>query len=240
MIYFIISLFLVLYAISKSIKDTLDHHWHLSFFERMAKKFPSIQKWLEPSSWENKYRFKNVILDFLWRGPLVFLTDGSHFFQLLKMTSWQTVVAYLLMDAGRIPPNWIAFLVSIAFMKVLIGSVFEVFYKWVWIKRVKGYNVIANHLNRRSSENIKTQTIGTDFDFESRKQISLAWIELNSVLVSSLLMVGGFLGSYVSYTLLGGTADYAPANAMAGAITTIAGSLVLQMILRIHVTRKRK
>lgn len=91
-------LFVMVAAISSAIQDVNKNHWHQSIFNQpknTKKIFGWVwNRWFEPESWLNKYKFrmptqgkiKFKILFF--RIHIVQLTNGWHFFKMIKIGAW--------------------------------------------------------------------------------------------------------------------------------------------------------
>jgi len=76
----IISILLVISAISKAIMDTLQFHFETSVFKKLG-------SWWNPNnSWMNKYTWfpKSKIMTWLISNPLVLITDAWHFFGFIR------------------------------------------------------------------------------------------------------------------------------------------------------------
>lgn len=79
MIYLILFL-LFISAVSKSIQDKIQFHFHKSIFKNLG-------DWWDPKkSWKNKHNWfkESKILTWLISNPLVFITDAWHFFGLIR------------------------------------------------------------------------------------------------------------------------------------------------------------
>jgi hypothetical protein len=106
----LISIILLFIAfISKGIMDTLQFHYNRSIYFTFKN-----QHWWDPSkSWANKYAFKNKFLLWIFKGPLVFLTDAWHFFQFVFLNSMFVTIA---VNIGEL---WIIYFVCIRILYYL-------------------------------------------------------------------------------------------------------------------------
>lgn len=117
----IITVLLIISAISKAIQDKLQFHFKKSVF-RKAK---PLTWWNAELSWENKYKWfpNSKILTWLFSNPLVALTDAWHFFGLLRDFS-------IFICISVISENW----------WILLGypiyrGVFHIFFTWILMSR---------------------------------------------------------------------------------------------------------
>lgn len=88
--YIVIGVLVFLSALCKAICDTLAYHFDGSIFKGVN------DQWFDASkSWNNKNTWsKNKFITLLLRSPLVFVTDGWHFFGMLERVFLFTCIAF--------------------------------------------------------------------------------------------------------------------------------------------------
>ena len=116
--YIILGLLLFFAALCKSICDTLAYHFESSIFKGVN------DKWFDASkSWNNKNTWsKNKFITLLLRSPLVFITDGWHFFGMLERVFFFSCIAF--------PITW--YFIPLYFIGFI--STFHVFFTYVFTK----------------------------------------------------------------------------------------------------------
>jgi len=125
-----ISIFIVLFiaAFGKSVMDTVKHHFKKSIFAKLNKffwdpEFSSNNKWKNGDSTQGEKFFLSSTI-------LVFLTDAWHRFQFVFLNGMFIVI-------GLFPymhlTGWI--LTDIIVLRIWFGLSFELFYKYVLIKK---------------------------------------------------------------------------------------------------------
>jgi hypothetical protein len=123
----IISVILVIVAgIAKAFMDTLQFH----YYEMRWKLNP--QYWNPEISWQNKYTWgkdKPKFIQWLLKGPLVFITDGWHLMQFVFLNSIMIVPAIL-------QPYYNPFLAFLV-IRTIFGILFFLFYNYILIKHEK-------------------------------------------------------------------------------------------------------
>lgn len=102
--------------------DTINFHFPGSRLDNGGNWWGPIEE-----TWTNKYRFSGIAR-WLFRGPLVFLTDGWHFFQFVMFTSYQVLIALLMPNLWVFIPRWANIIGMVLLMKIIHGLIFEPFY----------------------------------------------------------------------------------------------------------------
>lgn len=107
---------------------------------RYDKSIFSKNKWFDPKdSWRNKYKNRNVKDGEAFFGSttfLVFLTDAWHFFQMIMISS--LIICIILSFNLKIPIIEHNILYQIGLfitMKIIYGTVFELFYSKILISK---------------------------------------------------------------------------------------------------------
>jgi len=81
--------------------------------------------WNKGQSWDNKNKFKNPILRWLFRNPLVFLTDGWHLFQFLHTSFLFIAIILQVLFVNSLIEALLFFFV----LKFVYGTSFTILYK---------------------------------------------------------------------------------------------------------------
>ena len=115
--YVIISLLVLISALSKAIMDTLSFHFSTSVFKNLG------DWWNPDKSWQNKYNWfpKSKILTWLFSEPLVGFTDAWHFFGALQRISLFCCLFFT--------PIWW----SIPIFYIGFALVFDLFYTHIFV-----------------------------------------------------------------------------------------------------------
>lgn len=114
MIIIYITIFLLIISFSaKGIKDTLSFHYWKT-------KFKNHQFWNPAISYMNKYKYKPK---WLFKGPLVFLTDGWHLMQFIELNS--IIIALSI----NIASGLFSIIVTFIVIRLLYSIFFNLFYK---------------------------------------------------------------------------------------------------------------
>lgn len=116
--------------------DTLAHHYEKSIFgfsDKLSDDF-----WNPHRSWKNKYKergntlFANFI-EKIDNTILSFLTDGWHLFQFIMLTALQTSITLPFIFYYNL--SWWQGIITIFVVKMIWGATFELFYKYILIKK---------------------------------------------------------------------------------------------------------
>lgn len=132
----LIAFLLMLSGLSKSVKDTLAHHFNGSIFSNLNRNYWDIN-----ISWTNKWTFPYAIdsKPKFW-GSTTFLswtTDAWHLFDTIQSTCWQLAMAiciqksFILYSIGIIcneKYDYLCVLALLLIIKILIGVPFELTY----------------------------------------------------------------------------------------------------------------
>jgi len=135
----LICLLLIISGISKSIMDVLQFKFNISIFS----KFKNQNYWNPSISWMNKYKNNDPTLGPKFFGSTTFLiwsTDAWHFFQMIMLSCLQLIpiivltlfLNFLGVEIIRIVLIDIGCFIII---KIMFGSVFELFFKKILIKK---------------------------------------------------------------------------------------------------------
>lgn len=130
MIYFIVILCFIISAFSESIMDTLQFHYYKSIFND----FKNKSFWNPEISWKNKYKNNdpNQGEKFKFSTTLfVGLTDGWHFFKLVKNVSLFFGLFLIL----TLIYNFYLSLILIILLRLIYGVVFTLGYDKILIKK---------------------------------------------------------------------------------------------------------
>lgn len=114
---------LLLSGIWKAAADTHAFWWKSSIFFSRKEATTKIGKWWQwftaKDASNNKYRFSNPILSWLFQGPLVATTDVWHFSNFLFYTTYQVIIA------SCIAADFWGILFYVGVMKFIQGVAFE-------------------------------------------------------------------------------------------------------------------
>ncbi len=123
---------LLLSGLSKAVKDTIEHHYLISIFQKLNPKF-----WNHDLSWVNKYKDGDVLKGSAFWGSttiFVFLTDAWHLFDTIGALSWQLVLSFWMYLALGLS-TWYIILLVIA-IKVVYNLAFHFPYTyWFIVKK---------------------------------------------------------------------------------------------------------
>lgn len=130
----LIVLFIIITAISKSIRDKINFHYEKSIFSNFKN-----QKWWNPQiSWKNKYKDcdetkgRSFIGSKTW---LVFITDAWHFFESLQLFSF--FVSIILAFNFSYDLKWYWYILIFIFLKLIYSATFELFWSKILIYKRK-------------------------------------------------------------------------------------------------------
>ena len=138
MIDFIFLLLIFLSGVSNAIMDTLADHYGISIF---SNKFFTQEFWRKNLSWKNKYKERGDtkivnLIEKLDDGPLVFLTDGWHLFQMF----WRVTLFFAILIARYTTELnitgifWIDLIISFTIISTSYLGGFVLFYNKVLVK----------------------------------------------------------------------------------------------------------
>lgn len=129
----------MLSGLSKSVKDTLDHHFDVSIFKYLNPYF-----WDSNLSWCNKWKDacpeEKGFTEKFWGSSrwFVFLTDAWHLFDTIQSTCWQLALAICIQKWGLLGITCNEYLYIIGLLliiKILIGIPFELTYSHLFKKK---------------------------------------------------------------------------------------------------------
>lgn len=113
---------ILLAGICKAISDVLADHFYISIFQNWG------DWWNKSESWRYKWKAKETGERFPGSTTFfVFLTDGWHLFNMIQYTL--IVLAIVLYEPLV---NW---WVDAIILKAVFTIVFEIFYRWILVKR---------------------------------------------------------------------------------------------------------
>lgn len=138
-------------AIASAIQDVNKNKWNESVFNQpknTKKIFGWIwNKWFEPDSWLNKYAFRRPSMPLIkfkilfWKIHIVQLTDGWHFFKMIKIICWLLavfwvgVVAWFYYQFQPDQVGWFATLSGLIIGAGLVWNlIFNLFYNKIFRK----------------------------------------------------------------------------------------------------------
>lgn len=117
--YVILSILVIVSAISKAIMDTINFHHDASVFKNAG-------DWFNPlNSWKNKYNWfpNSKVLTWLISNPFVFITDAWHFFGMIQRMAIFSCLFF--------SPIWW----SIPILYLLFTLVFSLFFIYIFVKK---------------------------------------------------------------------------------------------------------
>jgi hypothetical protein len=123
-------IFICLAAICKAVSDTLADHYGQSIFAGPG------NWWNKETSWKNKWKDGHPGKGERFPGSstvFVFLTDAWHLFNAIQYTAWPLAVVWYWPVYGLM--SGYGWLIDAIILKVIFTGTFEVFYRWVFIKR---------------------------------------------------------------------------------------------------------
>ena len=134
-------------AIANAFMDIIAHKYEQSIFYSYSKEDHwmgrFLKMWIGPDSWKNKHSIsKNVIITFLFKTVLVWLTDGWHFGQFIFFSCYQILVAnslaeVIMFDYPFLNAELVNIFIWFLLIKLIHGMVFEVFYDGIFKKNKK-------------------------------------------------------------------------------------------------------
>ena len=113
-------IFLVIAAVCKAVKDTLEWHYDYSIFSKFNAKY-----WNPLISWKNKYK-DDLKTPKFWGSTTVFVmfTDAWHLFDFLQIISFMLAIIFY--------SKMIYFAVDFVIFYILFCGVFELFYSLIF------------------------------------------------------------------------------------------------------------
>jgi len=126
----VLTLQAILGGLFKAIMDTLQFHYNRSVFNKVDRR----SYWDPQHSWKNKYLHGMAEYGPKFWGSttwFVFVTDGWHLFQMLFLLS----MTVSLMAAPFLELNWYWYIVTAITYRLILGGVFQLFYKKLLIKK---------------------------------------------------------------------------------------------------------
>lgn len=114
--------FVILSAVCKSIKDTLQFHFYNSIFDKCNHQF-----WNPDVSWKNKYKDGEIGVPKFWGSTTIFvwLTDAWHLFDMLNTLLLFFACFFTVLSDFK---EWAIYL-SIFILFVVYHVIFEVFFR---------------------------------------------------------------------------------------------------------------
>lgn len=113
-------IFLVIAAICKAVKDTVEFHFDYSIFSKFNAKY-----WNPSISWKNKYK-EDLKTPKFWGSTTVFVmfTDAWHLFDFLQLVSF--LLAIIFYD------KMIYFVADFVIFYIIFCCIFELFYSLIF------------------------------------------------------------------------------------------------------------
>ena len=114
-------IFLVIAAICKAVKDTVEFHYSTSVFSKL-----NCQYWYPQLSWANKYKSAQDLRPRFWGSTTVFVmfTDAWHLFDFLQIISFVFAIIFY--------SKMIYFVADFVIFYILFCGVFELFYSLIF------------------------------------------------------------------------------------------------------------
>lgn len=113
-------IFLVIAAICKAVKDTVEFHYDYSIFAKCNTKY-----WNPLTSWRNKYK-EDLKTPKFWGSTTIFVmfTDAWHLFDFLQLVSFLLAIIFY----GKM----IYFVVDFVIFYIIFCCIFELFYSLIF------------------------------------------------------------------------------------------------------------
>lgn len=126
-------IFVVIAAVSNSIMDKIAFHWYGSIFNR-----PGFwTRYAGPDSWQNKYNISQYpFILWIFKGPLVFMTDFWHLMQMVVFTAYQ-IPLVLHMPILIEDHIWINRAIWLLIIKIIHWAFFELFFTKILSKKAR-------------------------------------------------------------------------------------------------------
>lgn len=131
----IVVILLSIASIAKAIMDVVDFKFGESIFSDI-KNEKRRYWWNQSEGWKNKYKDRDSEKGPAFWGSTTFfvwLTDSWHFFQMIKLTCYDLSIIIPIIILSGISFWWI--IPSLIVMKILKGSIFELFWSKIFIKK---------------------------------------------------------------------------------------------------------
>lgn len=113
---------IVIAALSKAVKDTLNFHYGNSIFSKLQ-----LEQWWNPSiSWVNKYKSAQDLRPKFWGSTTIFvmITDAWHLFDFLQLVSFLLAIIFY--------SKMIYFVVDFVIFYIIFCCIFELFYSLIF------------------------------------------------------------------------------------------------------------
>lgn len=112
----------ILSAVCKAVKDTLQFHFYSSIFDKC-----NHQYWNPDVSWKNKYKYGEIGVPKFWGSTTIFvwLTDAWHLFDMLGILFMFFACFFAVLSDFK---EWAIYL-SIFILFVVYHVIFEVFFR---------------------------------------------------------------------------------------------------------------
>ena len=122
---------LILSGLSKAVKDTIEHHYLISIFQKLNPFF-----WNPSLSWLNKYKNKDQKQGPAFWGSttfLVWITDGWHLLDMIQALCWQFTLSFWICMSLALP--WWYIPIFIICIKTFYDIAFHFPYTYWFVKK---------------------------------------------------------------------------------------------------------